>query len=135
MVGRSMRPYAPRMSTSSQRVVALLLLLVAGVLSLPVVAYFFDDQGTENWIIPVKLLVMALLGALVGLALPGLAGAGATPLSRDGGGRDQRGRGVVRRRRALLPAAQRLRRRLSPANPAGPSVEPDPAASRRASSR
>ena len=68
------------MSTSSQRVVAVLGLLVAGVLSLPVVAYFLDDQGTENWIIPVDLLVMALVGALVGRALPGLAGAGATPL-------------------------------------------------------
>ena len=67
------------MSTSSQRVVALLVLLVAGVLSLPVVAYFFDGRGTENWIIPIELLAMALLGALVGRTLPGLAGAGATP--------------------------------------------------------
>ena len=67
------------MRTSSQRAIAVLLLLVAGVLSLPVVAYFFDGQGTENWIIPIELLVMALLGAVVGRALPGLAGAGATP--------------------------------------------------------
>jgi len=67
------------MRTSSQRAIAVLLLLVAGVLSLPVVAYFFDAQGTENWIIPIELLVMALLGAVVGRALPGLAGAGATP--------------------------------------------------------
>ncbi len=68
------------MSPSAQRVIALLVLLVAGVLSLPVVAYFFDDRGTENWIIPIELLVMALLGAAVGRVLPGLAGAGATPV-------------------------------------------------------
>ena len=67
------------MSSGAQRVVALVLLLVAGVLSLPVVAYFFDGQGTENWIVPITLLVMAVLGAVVGRLLPGLAGAGATP--------------------------------------------------------
>ncbi len=78
MVTFSARPYAPRMSSSSQRVIALLVLLVAGVVSLPVVAYFFDGQGSENWIIPIELLVMALLGAVVGRALPGLAGEGAT---------------------------------------------------------
>ena len=67
------------MSSGAQRVLALVLLLVAGVLSLPVVAYFFDGQGTENWIVPITLLVMAGLGAVVGRLLPGLAGAGATP--------------------------------------------------------
>ncbi len=67
------------MSSGAQRVLALVLLLVAGVLSLPVVAYFFDGQGTENWIVPITLLVMAVLGAVVGRLLPGLAGAGATP--------------------------------------------------------
>lgn len=67
------------MSTSSQRIIALLVLLVAGVLSLPVVAYFFDGQDTENWIIPIELVAMALIGAVVGRVLPGLAGASATP--------------------------------------------------------
>ena len=67
------------MSSGAQRVLALVLLLVAGVLSLPVVAYFFEGQGTENWIVPLTLLVMAGLGAVVGRLLPGLAGAGATP--------------------------------------------------------
>jgi hypothetical protein len=62
---------------SGQRVVAVIVLLVAGVLSLPVVAYFFDGQGSENWIVPVQLLVMALLGAVIGRAL-GLAGPHAT---------------------------------------------------------
>ena len=66
------------MGTSSQRVIAVLVLLAAGILSLPLVAYFLDDQGNENWIFPVQLLAMALLGALVGRALPGLAGAEAS---------------------------------------------------------
>jgi hypothetical protein len=59
---------------NTQRTIAILLLLVAGIFSLPVVAYFFDDPGTENWIIPIQLVVMAGLGALVGRLLPGLAG-------------------------------------------------------------
>ncbi|HEX6150511.1 hypothetical protein, partial [Nocardioides sp.] len=50
-----------------------LLLVAAGMLSLPVAAYFLDDQGTENWILPVQLGGMALVGALVGTALPGFA--------------------------------------------------------------
>jgi hypothetical protein len=62
---------------SGQRVVAVIVLLVAGILSLPVVAFFFDGQGSENWIVPVQLLVMALLGVLVGRTL-GLAGPHAT---------------------------------------------------------
>jgi hypothetical protein len=59
---------------NAQRTIAILLLLVAGIFSLPVVAYFFDDPGTENWIIPIQLALMAGLGALVGRLLPGLAG-------------------------------------------------------------
>jgi drug/metabolite transporter (DMT)-like permease len=61
-----------------QRVVAVLILVVAGILSLPVAAAFFDDEGTENWILPVQLLGMAIVGAIVGRLLPGLAGEGAT---------------------------------------------------------
>ncbi len=65
------------MSHTLQRVVGVLVLLVAGMLSLPVAAFFLDDQGTENWIIPVQLIVMAAIGAGVTLALPALARAGA----------------------------------------------------------
>ncbi len=65
-------------SVVSQRWTALLILLVLGILSLPVTAYFFDGQGTENWIIPIAVLLMAILGAIVGSMLPGLAGGGAT---------------------------------------------------------
>jgi hypothetical protein len=52
--------------------------MVLGVFSLPVTAFFFDGEGSENWIIPVAILVMALLGEIVGSMLPGLAGEGAT---------------------------------------------------------
>jgi hypothetical protein len=58
------------------RVLGWLLLLAAGVLSLPLAAAFLDGQGTENWILPVALVVTALVGALLGAALPGfVAGA------------------------------------------------------------
>jgi hypothetical protein len=65
--------------TRAQRVGGVLLLLAAGILSLPVVAYFLDGEGQENWIIPVQLVAMALLGAVVGTLLPGIAGESATP--------------------------------------------------------
>jgi hypothetical protein len=65
------------MSVILQRVVGVLVLLVCGVLSLPLAAYFLDDQGTENWIAPIQLLVMAGIGVGVTVALPALARAGA----------------------------------------------------------
>ena len=71
-----------------QRWAAVLILLVLGIFSLPVTAYFFDEPGTENWILPTALAVMAGLGAVVGSLLPGLAG-----------------RGASRRRGALIGAA------------------------------
>ena len=66
------------MSPTSQRVVAVLVLLVAGMLSLPLAASLLDDRGTENWIVPVQLLVMAVIGAGVAVALPALARDGAS---------------------------------------------------------
>lgn len=65
------------MSRSAQRIVGIVVLLVLGMLSLPATAYVLDDQGTENWIIPVQLLAMAAVGAAVTIALPGLAREGA----------------------------------------------------------
>ena len=62
-----------------KRVVAVVVLLALGVLSLPLVAYVLDGEGTENWILPVQLLLMAVVGAVVGRLLPGVAGEGATP--------------------------------------------------------
>ncbi len=61
-----------------QRLAALALLLVAGILSLPLAAAFLDGQGTENWILPAQLGGMAVVGAIVGYMLPGLAGPTAT---------------------------------------------------------
>ena len=63
---------------TGQRVAAIVVLVVLGVLSLPVVAAVLDGEGTENWIIPVQLLLMAAVGALVGRLVPALAGPDAT---------------------------------------------------------
>jgi hypothetical protein len=65
------------MSPTLQRVVGVVVLLVAGTMSLPVAASFLDDQGTENWIVPAQLLVMAAIGAGLACALPALARPGA----------------------------------------------------------
>jgi hypothetical protein len=62
----------------SQRVVAVVLLLVLGVVSLPLAAAPFDGEGSEDWILPLQLVGMAVVGAVVGVLLPGLAGPGAT---------------------------------------------------------
>lgn len=61
------------MTPTVQRAVGIVVLLVAGLLSLPVSASLFDGQGTENWIVPVQLLVMAGIGAGLAVALPALA--------------------------------------------------------------
>ena len=62
-----------------RRVVALLVLLVLGVISLPLVASVLDGQGTENLILVVQLVLMALAGALAGWLVPALGGADASP--------------------------------------------------------
>ncbi|KAA1421570.1 hypothetical protein F0U44_04605 [Nocardioides humilatus] len=64
------------------RVIAYLLLIGAGIVSLPVAAYFLDGQGTENWILPAQLATMAVIGALVGQVTPALVGAGASARKR-----------------------------------------------------
>ena len=64
---------------TTQRAVALAVLLVTGILSLPVVAALLDGGSTEGWVVPVQLLLMAVVGAVVGRLLPGIAGAGASP--------------------------------------------------------
>ena len=63
-----------RTAPGLQRLAALVLLLVAGILSLPLAAAAFDGEGTENLILPAQLAGMAVLGAVVGYLLPGLAG-------------------------------------------------------------
>lgn len=61
-----------------RRLVTLVLLLAAGMLSLPVAAAFFDGEGSENWILPVQLGAMALIGAGAVVAVPDLAKDGAS---------------------------------------------------------
>lgn len=57
-----------------QRPAALVILLVAGVLSLPLAALVLDGEGNENWILPAAFGAMAVVGAIVGSLLPGVAG-------------------------------------------------------------
>ncbi|GEM_PF-841621 len=76
------RPYALLMTPTVQKVLGALVLMVLGVLSLPLVASLFDGEGTENWIIPVQLILMAIIGAVVTLALPSLASASASTTTR-----------------------------------------------------
>jgi len=61
-----------------QRLGALVLLLAAGIMSLPLAALALDGEGTENFILPAQLGAMAVFGAVVGYLLPGLAGSTAT---------------------------------------------------------
>jgi hypothetical protein len=70
------------MSPTVQRVVGVVVLLATGVFSLPVSASLFDGVGTENWIVPVQLLVMAAIGAGLAIALPALAREGAPTARR-----------------------------------------------------
>lgn len=65
------------MGSTPQRAVALVVLLAAGILSLPLAAAVLDSSRTENWIILAHLLVMAAIGAAITVALPAIARAGA----------------------------------------------------------
>lgn len=58
-----------------ERMLGVLVLVVAGIVSLPLAAAPFDSEGSENWIIPVQLGGMAVIGAAVSVAIPGLTGA------------------------------------------------------------
>ena len=65
-------------ASGTQRTVAVLVVVVVGLLSLPVVATFLDSDSTEALVVPVQVALMAVVGALVGRVLPGIAGATAT---------------------------------------------------------
>jgi hypothetical protein len=58
-----------------ERMLGVFVLVVAGTVSLPLAATPFDSEGSENWIIPVQLGGMAVIGAVVSLAIPALTGA------------------------------------------------------------
>lgn len=70
------------MTPTIQRAVAAGVLLVLGVLSLPLVASVLDGESSENWIIPVQLVLMALVGIGVTSALPAIVPAGADTVRR-----------------------------------------------------
>jgi hypothetical protein len=61
-----------------QRGAAVVVLVLAGILSLPLAAALLDGGSTEDLIVPIQLAVMAVLGAATGYLLPGAAGFGAT---------------------------------------------------------
>lgn len=65
------------MSRSAQRILGIIVLIALGMVMLPVAAAFVDGEGAENWIIVIDLAAMAVLGAAVTVALPGLAREGA----------------------------------------------------------
>jgi hypothetical protein len=67
-----------RTAPGLQRLAALVLLLVVGVLSLPLAALALDGEGTENLILPAQLVGMGVVGAVVGFLLPGLGGPAST---------------------------------------------------------
>lgn len=56
------------------RVAGLVVILLAGILSLPVAASPFDGNGSENWILPLQLGSMTVIGTLVGLVVPVVSG-------------------------------------------------------------
>jgi hypothetical protein len=60
------------------RPLALLVLLVTGVLSIPVAAAFLDGGDSEGLVVPAAVVLMLVVGAVVGSLLPGLAGEHAT---------------------------------------------------------
>ena len=66
------------MSRAAQRIIGVVVLLGTGIYSLPAVAAFLDDEGNENWIVPVQLLAMAVIGAALTVALPAMAREGAS---------------------------------------------------------
>ncbi len=66
------------MSRTVQRLLIAVGLLLAGMVSLPLSAYFLDGPATENLVLPAQLAGMALLGAALGAAAPAISREGAT---------------------------------------------------------
>ena len=62
----------------TQRAIALVVLVVLGLLSLPLTAAVADGGSSDGLVVLVQLVLMAVVGAAVGYLLPGLGGAGST---------------------------------------------------------
>jgi hypothetical protein len=58
--------------------VALALITIAGLVSIPVVAAFLDGPSTDDLIVPLAVVIMAALGAGVGYLVPGVGGPGSS---------------------------------------------------------
>ena len=67
-----------------RRIVALAVVVAAGIAGLPVVAAFLDGASTEPLVAPVHLVVVTLLGAVVGCLVPAVAGPGASQVRGAG---------------------------------------------------
>ena len=59
---------------SAPRALAVVALLVLGVLALPLLASVLDGPSTENLVLPLTIVLMAVVGALVWRAVPAPAG-------------------------------------------------------------
>jgi hypothetical protein len=70
----------------AQRILALAVVVAAGVVGLPVAAAFLDGPSTDQLVVPVHLATVTVLGGVVGYLLPGVAGAGSPPLRGAGVG-------------------------------------------------
>lgn len=66
------------LASGVQRAIGVVVLLLAGALSLPLSATLLDGPGTENLVLPAQFLVMAVVGAVTVLVLPALAPGGAS---------------------------------------------------------
>lgn len=66
--------------------IALVILIAAGIISFPLVAAVLDGPATEDVIVPLHLVLMAVLGAVVGHRLPGLAGVGSSSVRSTSAG-------------------------------------------------
>lgn len=64
--------------TGPQRIIALAVVVVAGILGLPVVAAFLDGPSTDQLVAPVHLVLATVLGAVVGYLVPAVAGPGSS---------------------------------------------------------
>lgn len=71
------------LTATTQRILAVIVLAIAGILSLPLAALMLDgSSSTDNLIIPFQLLVMALIGAGLARWLPALARPGEPTATR-----------------------------------------------------
>lgn len=70
------------MTDAVRRVIAGLVLILAGILSLPLAAAVLDGRGTEGFIVPAHLACLIACGAGLAVAVPSLAPPAATTRQR-----------------------------------------------------